>query len=114
MSKEKCCGGNCGCSTPKPITIDRLNNELTTKSLKCTEPKKVNSIALEDLVTVVCETFVEELKDMDNVDFVDSGIGMPLWSWYIKCKTDSERKEFSEILLDRMENMANQQKVNDE
>jgi len=60
----------------------------------------MKTIAVEDMITVVCETFVEML---DEVGYSNSASGNSLHDWYMKTKTDAERREISELLLDKIE-----------
>ena len=61
------------------------------------------TIAVEDMVTLVCETFVEMLRevgyDPSDMDWPDPG---SVKHWYIDCKTDEERRQISERILEKL------------
>ena len=62
----------------------------------------MNTVAIEDLITVVCETFVDQLAEMSSIEVIDKISKLSLREWYMGM-TDQERRKFSEVLLDRIE-----------
>ena len=68
----------------------------------------MNSIAVEDMITVACETFVEYLSDTNVVVVTDSlsGSEVTLYDWYMNNKSDAERRIISEKLLENIESFT--------
>lgn len=64
--------------------------------------KPVNEIAVEDLITITCETFVEQLSEMSNREWIDKVSQHSLHEWYMAEMTDADRRRFSEVLYDRI------------
>jgi len=54
------------------------------------------SIAVEDLITIVCETFVEELH---RLGYNETDETVSLYEWYLKNKTDADRRHCSDTLM---------------
>ena len=62
--------------------------------------KPMATIAVEDLITVVCETFAEMLRDGSFKDY--DPLSSSVQGWYMVRKTDDERRAISEKILDRI------------
>ena len=63
----------------------------------------MHTIAVEDMVTAVCETFVEMLEELG---YDPSDVNQPspgsVEQWYLRSKTDEERRHISERILEEL------------
>ena len=60
----------------------------------------IHAVAVEDLITIVCETFVGNLQSLGYDEHNET---KSLYEWYMKDKDDAGRRDLSDRLLDILE-----------